>query len=198
MTTTTTGYTPARMGRPSKYEDAAPTLISMIREGATRKSACNAAGVSYSSLILWIKTIPEFAEAVSKAEEELRAERLSQAEASLYSSATGYTVKEVKCEQARLPDGTMGVVKVVETIKHVPPNIAATIYLLTHLAPDKWQNKYRDASEPPMTTIDGRAITLEDLLGDIQQPAGDQGQAPTPRGKANKAKTHANNQQKKR
>jgi hypothetical protein len=56
-------------GRPTKYtEQTVAKLLEALRGGNTRRASCAVADISQDSLALWLRTYPEFAEAVEKAE----------------------------------------------------------------------------------------------------------------------------------
>ena len=56
-------------GRPTKYtEQTVAKLLEALRNGNTRRASCAVADISQDSLALWLRTYPEFAEAVEKAE----------------------------------------------------------------------------------------------------------------------------------
>ena len=56
-------------GRPTKYTPATVAkLTDALRGGNTRRASCAVADVLQDSLALWLRTYPEFAEAVEKAE----------------------------------------------------------------------------------------------------------------------------------
>ena len=65
-------------GRPTKYTP--PTVAKItdaLRGGNTRRASCAVADVSQDSLALWLRTYPEFAEAVEKAEGKAEAKMVS-------------------------------------------------------------------------------------------------------------------------
>ena len=65
-------------GRPTKYtEQTVAKLLEALRGGNTRRASCAVADVSQDSLALWLRTYPEFAEAVEKAEGKAEAKMVS-------------------------------------------------------------------------------------------------------------------------
>ena len=71
---------PARpgAGRPTKYtEQTVAKLLEALRGGNTRRASCAVADISQDSLALWLRTYPEFAEAVEKAEGKAEASMIS-------------------------------------------------------------------------------------------------------------------------
>lgn len=59
---------------------------------------------------------------------------------SLYKSATGYEYEKKHAETITDKNGNKRQKARAETI-NVPPNVQAGIFLLTNIAPDKWQNR---------------------------------------------------------
>jgi hypothetical protein len=65
-------------GRPTKYTPATvEKILEALRGGNTRRASCAVADVSQDSLALWLRTYPEFAEAVEKAEGKAEAKMVS-------------------------------------------------------------------------------------------------------------------------
>jgi hypothetical protein len=65
-------------GRPTKYtEQNVNRILDALRGGNTRRASCAVADVSQDSLALWLRTYPEFAEAVEKAEGKAEAKMVS-------------------------------------------------------------------------------------------------------------------------
>ena len=66
------------MGNKTKYSKAIVRKICRyIQDGLNNKQACQAAGVSETSLLVWRKVYPEFAEKVEQAREVMRAKVLA-------------------------------------------------------------------------------------------------------------------------
>jgi hypothetical protein len=68
-----------RRGRPPKWSPKIGNkIIRALRKKATRKAAYTAAGISHDTFALWIRTKPDFAQAVREATESEERQRLNE------------------------------------------------------------------------------------------------------------------------
>ena len=56
-------------GRPTKYnEEVVQRITQALRAGNTRRASCAYAGISEDTFAVWLKDIPDFSDAIKKAE----------------------------------------------------------------------------------------------------------------------------------
>lgn len=142
--------------------------------GAKFGDFCNAMCIDQRSFYRWLdlKDNPlaaEFAEAIKKAKDEFKDSLVKDLVLSLAKSAKGYTWTRTKTEY-RDVNGKPKIVKQTKEDVNVPPNTGAAIFLLTNIAPDRWQNKqYIDARETHETKIkvDSDAEILNEIPADV-------------------------------
>lgn len=107
--------------------------------GASLTSYCAAMAIDTETHRRWLNKA-EYAEAIKNA----KAEFLNRAEknivTSLIRSATGYEYDEPTTEYVNI-DGTKVIKKQTVTKKRVQANVAAGIFLLTNIAPERWKNR---------------------------------------------------------
>lgn len=125
-------------GRPSAYDNKIqPYLreIGILRsKGIVYGQIAKMLNIAESTLYKHKADIEEFTEALKKGNAEL----IDELEATLYDLAKGkVTRKKTKIEY--YPDGNIRSKE--ETEEQLAPNVAALIFSLTNLAPDKWNNK---------------------------------------------------------
>lgn len=90
----------------------------------------------------WKSDRKEFSELIKKAEAEKLENMVSGLEKSILKKANGYKITEKRAEYVEV-NGSVRCVKKIITEKDVAPDIGALIFLLTNLAPEKWQNKQK-------------------------------------------------------
>lgn len=89
-------------------------------------------GISPSTLYDWKRKYPEIADALAEGKEVVDAK----VENALLKRALGYEYKETRRE------GQLGgATKIIETTRHVPPDVAAGIFWLKNRKPDVWREK---------------------------------------------------------
>lgn len=111
----------------------------------------------------------EFTEAVKKAKQVFRQNLEVDLVVSLAKSAKGYRWQRKRTEYKDV-NGKPKIVKQIVEDVDVPPNTGAAIFLLTNIAPDRWQNKqYIDAKETKETKIkvDADAEVLDEIPVDV-------------------------------
>lgn len=89
-------------------------------------------GISPSTLYDWKRKYPEIADALAEGKEVVDAK----VENALLKRALGYEYKETRREGQ--PGGAA---KIIETTRHVPPDVAAGIFWLKNRKPDVWREK---------------------------------------------------------
>lgn len=120
-------------------------LEGWARDGLTDEQLSKKMGISPSTLYLWKNKHPEISEALKKGKEIVDI----QVENALLKRALGYDFQETRIEKSE-KDGT----KIIQTLKHIPPDTTAQIFWLKNRKPDKWRDK-------PIGENDGKDI--EDL-----------------------------------
>lgn len=99
--------------------------------------------INKSTFYEWIKTYPEFSNAIKKGKEIADKEIVN----ALYKRALGYSYKEIKEEYIADDNGVIkdkdgkSKKEITVTYKSEPPNTAALIYWLNNRRPDEWSNK---------------------------------------------------------
>lgn len=89
-------------------------------------------GISPSTLYDWKRKYPEIADALAEGKEVVDAK----VENALLKRALGYEYKETRRE------GQLGgAAKIIETTRHIPPDVAAGIFWLKNRKPDVWREK---------------------------------------------------------
>lgn len=141
--------------------------------GAKFVDFCNAMCIDEQSFYNWISgryaLSSEFSEAIKKAKDEFKDSLVKDLVLSLAKSAKGYTWTRTKTEYREV-NGKPKIVKQTKEDVNVPPNTGAAIFLLTNIAPDRWQNKqYIDARETHETKIkvDSDAEILNEIPADV-------------------------------
>lgn len=106
-----------------------------------------------------------FSNAIKKAKEEFKDNLVKDLVISLAKSAKGYTWKKTKTQYKNVGGKPQIVSQTTEDV-NVPPNVGAAIFLLTNIAPDKWQNRqYIDSRETKETKI--RVDADAEILNEI-------------------------------
>lgn len=130
-------------------EDGLTLLEGWARDGLTDEQLAGKMRINPATLYDWKKKYPKISEALKKGKEVVDV----QVENALLKRALGYDFQEERVERS-VKDG----VKVVQTIKHIPPDTTAQIFWLKNRRPDK----YRDKPEPAPT--DGGGVQIIDDL----------------------------------
>lgn len=110
-------------------------LEGWARDGLTDEQLANNIGINPSTLYEWKKKYTEIANALKRGKEVIDIE----VENALLKRAIGYEYTEERIEKSD-KDG----VKLVQTVKHIPPDTTAQIFWLKNRLPEK----YRDKPEP--------------------------------------------------
>lgn len=107
--------------------------------GATLVQFCKAMDISQETYYQWMAK-SEFSEAIKKAQDAFLRALEHEIVKSLYRSACGYEYEE-RAEEYVVKEGKEVLKKRTVTAKRVQPNVAAGIFLLTNIAPERWKNK---------------------------------------------------------
>lgn len=134
-------------------KDGLTLLEGWSRDGLTDEQLADKIGISPSTLYEWKNKYSEISEALKKGKEIVDI----QVENALLKRALGYDYQEEKIEKSK-KDG----VKVVQTIKHIPPDTTAQIFWLKNRRPDKWRDR-------PIVDADREALEkLDNMLRDFK------------------------------
>jgi hypothetical protein len=107
--------------------------------GASLISYCAAMAIDTETHRRWLNKA-EYADAIKRAKEEFRGKLEKNIVTSMAQAATGYEFEETSTEFINR-DGVPVPRKTLKTKKRVQPNVAAGIFLLTNIAPERWKNK---------------------------------------------------------
>ncbi len=95
-------------------------------------------GIHESTLYDWANRFPEFAEAIKSGREFVAAE----VENAMYKSSQGYDVEEETWERVyNKSTGEYELALTKKTVKHVPPNTTAQIFMLKNIKKQVWRDK---------------------------------------------------------
>lgn len=130
-------------------EDGLTLLEGWARDGLTDEQLAGKMGINPATLYDWKKKYPKISEALKKGKEVVDI----QVENALLKRALGYDFQEEKIERSD-KDG----LKVVQTVKHIPPDTTAQIFWLKNRRPDRWRDKPEPASD------DGGGVQIIDDL----------------------------------
>lgn len=159
-------------GRPSKYDPKVhPQLAKwMARCGLIDVQIAKELGIAKSTLNLWKRDYPEFAEALREPKNLVD----SLVEDALLRRALGYEVEETevtadkKGQASGAQEQPKGRVKKLR--KHVPPDTTAAIFWLKNRQPGRWRDKQEHelsgpggGAIPVETTVNLKALSDEEL-----------------------------------
>lgn len=116
--------------------------------GATLTGFCKAMGIDDQTYYRWLGKV-EFAEEIKKAKEAFRDSLEKDIVKSLANSAKGYEYIQTATEYTDV-NGKPCIKKQVKKNIRIEPNVAAAIFLLTNIAPERWKN--RQSSDIAMST----------------------------------------------
>ena len=126
-----------------KYErwiepDGLLLLEGWARDGLTDEQIAANIGIRRETLYQWKAKYPNISNAIKKGKEVVDI----QVENALLKRALGY-----ECQEQRIEIGGKEGQKVIQTIKHIAPDVTAQIFWLKNRRPDKW----RDKPDPVLT-----------------------------------------------
>lgn len=107
--------------------------------GATLTDFCKAMSIDNKTYYAWIGK-PEFSEAIKKAKEAFRDSLEKDIVMSLANAARGYEYTQTTTEYTDV-NGKPCIKKQVKKNIRIEPNVAAAIFLLTNIAPERWKNR---------------------------------------------------------
>lgn len=116
--------------------------------GATLTDFCRAMGIDDMSYYNWMKR-SEFSESIKKAKEAFRESLEKDIVKSLANAAKGYEYTQTTTEYTDV-NGKPSIKKQVKKNIRIEPNVAASIFLLTNISPERWKN--RQDSKTDVTT----------------------------------------------
>ena len=122
--------------------------------GATLKDFCGAMAIDNMTYYRWLR-IDEFAKAIKKAKDDFRSRLQVRLEKSLARAAEGYEWEQVTTELENDAEGKPRIKRQTRKTMHEAPNVAAAIFLLTNLDPEKWKNRQDKAVK-----MTGEAVTV--------------------------------------
>lgn len=129
--------------------------------GAMLKDFCDAMDIEDETFYQWMKKA-EFSEAILKAKEVFRGSLEKRIVESMANNAMGYDYEETRTEYKQGLLGKSEIKSKTVTKKHVAPNTAAGIFLLTNINPDKWKNKLNQENSGRVTVVQ-KPLTDEEL-----------------------------------
>ena len=130
-------------------EDGLTLLEGWARDGLTDAQMAGNMRINPATLYDWKKKYPQISQALKKGKEVVDI----QVENALLKRALGYDFQEEKIEKSD-KDG----LKVVQTVKHIPPDTTAQIFWLKNRRPDRWRDK------PELTAADEGGVQIIDDL----------------------------------
>lgn len=114
--------------------------------GATITSLCRHFGIAEMTFGRWMKR-KDFAEAINSAKQYFADNLERDLVASLAKSAKGYNYVKRKTEYTSDKNGNPVIKKQTTEDVDVQPNVGAAIFLLTNIAPERWQNKIQQQAD---------------------------------------------------
>lgn len=114
--------------------------------GATIASLCRHFGIAEMTFGRWMRR-KDFADAINSAKQYFADNLERDLVASLAKSAKGYSYVKRKTEYTSDKNGSPVIKKQTTEDVDVPPNVGAAIFLLTNIAPDRWQNKIQQQAD---------------------------------------------------
>lgn len=111
----------------------------MEHGGATLQEFCRDMDIGADAYYEWMKKA-EFAEAIKRAKQAFRDSLEKNIVTSMAQAATGYEYDEITTDIINV-DGKKVIKGQKVTKKRVQANVAAGIFLLTNIAPERWKNK---------------------------------------------------------
>lgn len=114
--------------------------------GATVASLCKHFGISDKSYQRWMKR-KDFADAINEAKQHYAENIEHDLVVSLSKAAKGYSYVKRKTEYTSDKNGNPVIKKQTTEDVDVQPNVGAAIFLLTNIAPERWQNKQQQQTD---------------------------------------------------
>lgn len=114
--------------------------------GATITSLCRHFGIAEMTFGRWMQK-KTFADAINSAKQHFVDNLERDLVASLAKSAKGYSYVKRKTEYTSDKNGNPVIKKQTTEDVDVQPNVGAAIFLLTNIAPERWQNKIQQQAD---------------------------------------------------
>lgn len=111
----------------------------MEHGGATLQEFCRDMNIDDMTHYAWMRK-SEYSEAIKKAKADFRESLEKNIVTSMAQAATGYEYEETVTEFGTI-EGKPYKKRMMVTKKRAQPNVAAGIFLLTNIAPERWKNK---------------------------------------------------------
>lgn len=125
----------------SKYETHIKPKLFLIecwaRDGLIEEQIAKNLGIAYSTFRDYKNKYSALSAALKRGKEVVDYE----VENALLKRALGYDYTEEKVEIERTANGKIKSQKVVQTLKHVPPDVGAAAFWLKNRRPDKWRDR---------------------------------------------------------
>lgn len=107
--------------------------------GATLRDFCKHFCIDDMTYYSWMKR-SEFSDEIKRAKDLFRNRLEKDIVKSLANAAKGYDYDQITTEYTDV-NGKPKIKKQVKKTVHIEPNVAASIFLLTNLAPERWKNR---------------------------------------------------------
>lgn len=127
----------------AKYNEQIVTDICNLikKDSYTIAELCKEVGIAISTYYEWLETKAEFSEAIQKARYQFDEIIVNEAKNSLRKLVQGYETEEKKTVFTEGKDGKPRIKEQTTVKKHIQPNVAATIFLLTNKASNEFKNR---------------------------------------------------------
>ena len=129
------------------------SILKWVREnglkdkgGATIASLCRHFGIAEMTFGRWMRR-KDFSDAINSAKQYFADNLERDLVASLAKSAKGYSYVKRKTEYTSDKNGNPVIKKQTTEDVDVQPNVGAAIFLLTNIAPERWQNKIQQQAD---------------------------------------------------
>lgn len=146
-----------KLGRPTLYD--AEIHIALVEayaeEEYTYQKIADRLGIDVVTVNDWRRKYPDFSLALERGKERA----LAGVVRSLYKRALGYDYTQTEMSGKKNAEGGMSAKQYIERSKHVPPDVAAIMCILTNRDPGNWQHR----RELVIKQISGQLGDLEEL-----------------------------------
>ncbi len=134
--------------------------------GATLKAFCEAMAINLETYRHWMRK-SAFSDAIKRAKEAFRSQAEEKLVVSMFRMATGYETEETRTELRPNPEDASQprIARQEKVRKHVAPNVAAAIFLLTNVAPERWVNRQRQ--DVSVRKDAGENMTREEITAEL-------------------------------
>lgn len=129
-------------------EDGLTLLEGWARDGLTDEQIAHNMGINPATLYRWKNDYDKICKSLKKGKEVVDI----QVENALLKRALGYEFQEQRIEKSDKET------KIIQTIKHIPPDTTAQIFWLKNRRPDKWRDK------PPIESEDKESLDRLDAI----------------------------------